>query len=325
MIIARTPFRVSFCGGGSDLKAYYKFGMGAVLSTTINKYIYVALNSNPDNFFRISHSTTENARKVDEIKHSLIREAVKMANIGRSMQISIISDVPEGTGLGSSSSLAVGLLNALHSYKNEAVTKNQLAEKACELEIEILKEPIGKQDQYAAAFGGLNLITFHKDERVEVEPIKLKDSVKKELEDNLLMFYTGITRKASSILKEQKESTLKDRKKREILDKMRDQTFELKKHLENGDIDMLGEMLRQAWEYKKCMAGRITNPVIENYYQRALNAGAAGGKILGAGGGGFLLFYVKKEKQGNVRKALSGLKEMPFKFESEGTKVIYRD
>lgn len=321
MIITRTPLRVSFCGGGTDLRAYYQFGYGAVLSTTIDKYIYVIVNKSPENF-RICYSRIENIRNVKEIKHNLIREALRMCNIKDKLHISIVSDVPEGSGLGSSSSLAVGILNALYAYKGEKLDKKRLAENACKLEIDILNEPIGKQDQYAAAFGGLNFITFHKDESVKIERVKIEEKKRKILENSLLLFYTGIKRKSSIILKEQRDLTLRDEKKRKILDKMRKQAFELKMYLENGDIDMVGNLLKEGWKYKKQMAGKITNPIIEAYYKKAIKAGALGGKILGAGGGGFLLFFVKKEKQEYVKRCLD-LKEMPFKFEREGSKIIY--
>jgi D-glycero-alpha-D-manno-heptose-7-phosphate kinase len=323
MIISKTPLRISFCGGGTDLQAYYSRSQGSVVSTTINKYIYVTVN---DFFDRkkimAKHSRSEFVDDVKKIKHPIIRETLKLTGISRGIEITSMSDIPSSSGLGSSSTFTVGLLNALYAYLNERKSPEDLAKEACNIEINILKEPIGKQDQYIAAYGGLRNILFNPDETVNVESIHLPASVKKELEDNLMLFFTRITRKARDILHEQRKETSK---KMEFLDEMKELSFELKESLFKKDITRFGELLHKNWEYKKKLASGITNPVIERYYDKAMKSGALGGKILGAGGGGFLLFYVEKENQEKISKALHDLNEVKFSFENDGTKIVYKD
>ena len=323
MIISKTPFRVSFCGGGTDLKEYYSKNQGSVVSTAIDKYMYLTVKDffDRDRIF-IKYSRTEFVRNVDKIRHPIIREALKLTGILRGVEITSMADIPSATGLGSSSAFTVGLLNALYAHLGEHKSPEKLAKEACKIEIETLKEPIGKQDQYITAYGGLRHILFNHDESVNSEIIMIPKSLREELQNNLLLFYTGITRKASDILSEQKRRT-KDRI--EFLDRMKDLSFELKESLIKRDINKFGELLHKNWEYKKNLARGITSPVIDKYYDLALKSGAIGGKILGAGGGGFLLFYCEPGKQDSVIKRMKSLRNVPFGFESHGTIIVYRD
>ncbi|MAF50510.1 MAG: GHMP kinase [Nanoarchaeota archaeon] len=323
MIISKTPFRMSFVGGGSDLKDYYQHSPGAVVSTTINKHVYVTVNKRFVDNIKIGYSQTEDVKDVKDIKHNLVRESLKAVGIKKGIDISYLSDMlstNEGSGLGGSSSFLVGTLNALHAYKGRHTASKALAEKACEIEIEKLGNPIGKQDQYAAAFGGFNHIIFKEDGSVIVNPIIFKNSTKQKLTNNLLLFYTGINTTSSSVLGEQKEKTTGNKK---IIDKMVELTYDVKKALENNDLTQFGNLLGTNWEYKKKLASKISNSAIDCYYEKAKGAGALGGKILGSGGGGFLLVYCEKENQQEVRNALSDLREAKFKFEQEGSKIIY--
>lgn len=323
MIISRTPLRISFAGGGSDLKEFYKREAGAVFSTAINKYVYITVNQKFDENIRIKYSETEHVARVDEIKHPLFRETMKYTGVKTGVEITSLADVPtRGSGLGSSSSFTVGLLNALYSYSGKNADAEKLAKEACKIEIDILKEPIGMQDQYIAAYGGLRLIHFNSDENVKVEEVKIHKDTKKKFEENLMLFYTGVSRKASAVLEEQKKNTLK-KDKFENLEKMRDLAFEMVDVVREGNLDMFGKLLHRGWEYKKKMALGIATPYIDSIYEKALKAGAIGGKITGAGGGGFLLLYVPIEKQGSVRNALEGLKELKFGFEPQGSKIIF--
>lgn len=270
---------------------------------------------------RIKYSRTEDVNEIDEIQHPLVRECLKVLGIKKGIEITSIADVPAGTGLGSSSSFTVCLLHALYAYKGKFVTKEKLAKDACRIEIEVLNEPIGKQDQYAASYGGLNYIQFNSDETVRVEPIICKPEVKEHLERNLLMFYVGNERKASQILTEQKKN-INQKEKLEIITKLVKLAKSMKESLQIGNLNDFGEILHQGWVLKKKMAKNISNPVLDEYYEKALKAGIIGGKLLGAGGGGFFLFYCKQRYQEDVRKALN-LKELNFKFDNEGSKIIY--
>lgn len=323
MIISRTPLRVSFAGGGSDLSEYYTTGYGAVISTAIDKYIYITVNKKFDDLIRVSYSQTEMVKSVDEVKHNIIREALKLAGIEKGIEVVYMGDVPLGSagiGLGSSSSLAVGVLNALYAYKGEYATAERLASEACKIEIDILGHPIGKQDQYIAAYGGFNFIQFNRDETVYVDPIICKRKTKSRLNDNLMMFYTGIERVSSDILGEQKQKT-KDNLA--YLDNMVSLAGEVRKCITDNSLNKFAELLHEGWLYKKKLASGISTALIDDYYEKALRAGAIGGKILGAGGGGFLLLYCEKEHQNKVREQMSGLKEIPFSFEPQGSKIIY--
>jgi D-glycero-alpha-D-manno-heptose-7-phosphate kinase len=324
MIITRTPLRISFCGGGTDLPAYYSTLQGAVVSSTVNKYVYITINRLSryfDHRILLKYSRTELVNSVDEVHHPIIREAMNITGVTDGVEITSMADIPAGTGLGSSSTYAVGLLHALHTFKGEFVSAAQLAAEACEIEIGRLKDPIGKQDQYIAAYGGICHIRFNPDESVFVDPVICSQGTKKALEQNLLMFYTGITRRAGDILEVQKAST---NQKMEVLTGMRELCGKLLKVLRDGrSLNRFGEILHEAWQHKRNLVTGITNKKINEYYNAALNAGAIGGKLLGAGGGGFLLFYVEPQNHDRVRKALGELAELPFLFEPQGSKVIY--
>lgn len=323
MIIARTPFRMSFCGGGSDLRDFYKKDYGAVVSSSINKYMYIIIHDYFHDKIRIKYSKVEDVDRAEDIKHPLVRECLKKVDIDKGIEIASIADAPAGTGLGSSSSFTVCLLHALYTYKQVPVSKEKLASEACEIEIDILKEPIGKQDQYAASFGGLNFIRFNKDESVHFNHLMITKDVKKKLEENLLMFYFGNERNASEILSEQK-SGIKEKSKYDTIKKMVKLAEDFRSFLLKGEIDKIGELLNLGWQLKKELAPNITNLSIDEYYKRGLKAGATGGKILGAGGGGFFLFFCPPQFQDNLRKELK-LREMKFNFENDGSKIIYTD
>ena len=295
------------------------------MSVAIDKYIYVTVNRKFDDFIRVNYSKTEITDDVNKIEHNLVREALKLTGVTKGIDITYMSDMlpaHEGTGLGGSSCLAVGILNALHAFKGERVSTSQLAKEAAQIEIDILKHPMGKQDHYPAAFGNLNFIKFNPDESVSVEPVICKPEIKKELDDNLLLFYTGSGSSSSAVLPEQKKNIDINC---DFLDRMVQLAEQLKGSLCNNEIKDFGNILHQGWELKQKLASNISNQEINNYYQKAIDAGAEGGKILGSGGGGFLLFYCPKEKQDEVRQALSDLKETPFRFEAEGSKIVYVD
>ena len=323
MIISRTPLRMSFVGGGSDISAYYQHGYGTVISTAINKYVYITVNRRFTDNIRVAYSKIEYVNNVDEIEHNLVREALKLVGIKKGLEIAYMSDLlpaHEGSGLGASSSIVVGTLHALHALKGEYVSAEKLAQEACKVEIDILGHPIGKQDQYAAAYGGFNHMRFNADETVTVDPIIFKKEIKEKLNKNLIMFYLGKQVTSGDILTEQ---TKKTKEKLNIYDKMVGQVQELKDALRNNDLTKFGETLHDGWMYKQQLASKISNPLINSYYEKARTAGAIGGKILGSGGGGFLLFYCEEKKQDSVRKALHDLKETPFAFEASGSKIIY--
>jgi len=323
MIITKTPFRVSFIGGGSDLQDFYSKEKGTVISSTINKYMYIS--SHPffnRKAFQLKYSKTELVFSVDQIRHPIIRETLRKFAIKGGLEISSNADIPAGTGLGSSSAFTVGLLHNLYTYKSMHINKRMLAEAACEMEIDILKEPIGKQDQYASAFGGLNLFEFLPDGKVRVEPIALSGKDQGSLQRNILIFYTKTHRFASKILKKQKR-IMADRDKFELVNEMIPYVYKLRDALHQGQFDYLGEVLHKGWCLKKQIAKEISNAKVDFYYKKAIKVGAIGGKLLGAGGGGFLLFYCPVKKQDKLRDALSGLFELKFSFGSEGSKIIY--
>lgn len=323
MIITRTPFRISFAGGGSDLANYYEKYGGAVVSVTIDKYMYLMMHNYFDSQkIMLKYSKTELVDRAEDIQHPILRVVMQKYGL-KGIDFASIADIPSGTGLASSSAFTVGLLNLCNAYTDRYQNKTDIAEEACNIEINELKEPIGKQDQYACACGGLNFIEFYKDGVVDVEKLYLKTGVYHDLEKNLLMFYTGQTRSAGSILKEQKQNTTDDRSKIENLHKMVKLARELREELLNGNTDATGDILHTGWIYKKELAKGITNLQIDEAYEAARKAGASGGKLLGAGGGGFLLFYVKEEHQPKVREALKNLRELNFKFDNKGTNIIY--
>ncbi|MGB6065843.1 MAG: GHMP kinase [Desulfomonilaceae bacterium] len=324
MIITRTPLRVSFCGGGTDLPAYYLYQQGAVVSASLNKYVYITVNR-LSRYFRhrilLKYSQSELVDSVDEVSHPIIREAMKMTGIIDRVEITSMADIPAGTGLGSSSSYAVGLLHALHTFKGEYVSAAQLAREACEIEIERLGDPIGKQDQYISAYGGVCHIRFNPDETVFVDPVICSHATKMALQGNLLMFYTGGQRRAGDILKVQQAAT---KQKMDVLAQMKELCGRALTVLRDGrSLNRFGEILHEGWLLKRSLVDNISNDSINEYYQAALGVGAIGGKLLGAGGGGFLLFYVEQQNQDRVREALRDLQELPFMFEPQGSKVLY--
>ena len=323
MIVSKTPLRMSFVGGGSDLPAYYNYDEGAVLSTTIDKYMYIIVNSKFDGNIRLSYSITEDVDNVDKIKHPIVRNTLKMLEIPGGIEIASMADIPsKGSGLGSSSSYTVGLLNALYVYKKNYINREDLGKLACHVEIDLCKEPIGKQDQYIAAFGGLNLIRFYSDESVSVEPVICKPEIVDKLQESILIFYTGRTRSASTLLREQSKS-MDNSLKRTLIKEMVKLAFDLKYILENEDLDSVGELLDKNWRLKSQLVSGISDIQIDDWYQRGIKAGAKGGKLLGAGYGGFLMFFVPLEKQANVIKALSDLKTIPFSFDNSGSEIVF--
>ena len=324
MIITRTPFRISFVGGGTDLREFYRNEPGAVVSTAINRYMYIIVNKRFTDAIRVSYyAKTEIVDSVDEIRHPLVREALKLVGIRSGIEIASVADVHAGAGLGSSGSFIVGLLNALHAYKGTLKSAEELASEACRIEIDVLGEPIGKQDQYIAAYGGLRYFQFNSDGTVTTEPVLWSTEDKDELVRNLMLLYTGDIHQAGSILQEQKER-MKQPGEMTNLKKIRDMAIDLKEQLKNkASVGVFGKMLHNGWKLKKALANGISNDKIDEYYERALDAGAVGGKILGAGGGGFLLLYCPQSKQLRVREALSDLPNLEFAFESEGSKIIY--
>jgi len=322
MIISRTPFRVSFCGGGSDLPSFYTKHGGCVISSALAKYMYIAIHpSFKKDEIALKYSKTERVVNVVNIDHGIFRQALTDLDI-TGVEITSFADAPAGTGLGSSSSFTVGLLHALYAYKGIYPGKERLASEACITEIEKLGEPIGKQDQYAAAFGGLNYYKFEKSGTVRVEPIIMLPESYKKLENNLMMFYTGDVRSASEILKEQSKAVTSGEKEQAQLEICR-LTKKLKKEFEANNIDALGGILHKTWLLKKRLSNKISNPNIDKWYQAARKAGAVGGKLLGAGGGGFLLFYVPKEKQPAVRQALAELNEMKYRIDMQGSCIVH--
>jgi D-glycero-alpha-D-manno-heptose-7-phosphate kinase len=325
MIITRTPFRISFAGGGSDLKSYYKNNTGSVLSVAIQKYIYIVVHPFFDkNNVQLKYSKTELVSKLEEIKHPIFREAMLSENL-YGVDINSIADIPAGTGLGSSSSFTVGLLNAIHAYKGNLITKKELAEKACEIEIEKLQTPIGKQDQYAAAFGGLNNIKFYADESVKVTAVNANSKTLKELEGNLFLVYTGQSRSANLILEKQSQ-LMQDKEKNGNVLKMTQLSFKLQSILENSkDLDEFGYYLHQGWELKKSLMASITNTIVDNIYIEGIDAGALGGKLLGAGNGGFILFYCPVSKQHEFKSRMKKYLVIDVKFETCGSEIIYQN
>ncbi|MGO9021958.1 MAG: GHMP kinase [Syntrophobacteraceae bacterium] len=324
MIISSAPFRISFAGGGSDIPVYYRAKKGAVLSTSINKYIYISLHPYFDQGETLlKYSKNELVRDPKEIVHPIFREAITEICPQGGVEIVSTADIPSGTGLGSSSSFTVALLNVLYAYNGKFCSKDKLAAKACEIEIERLGEPIGKQDQYAAAHGGLNLIEFNPNETVLVTPVILPKHVVTALESNLLLFYTGDQRNTREILTDQCSQVSTNKDKQSNLSKMVDLAYRMRDQLLNGDLECFANSMHEGWVLKRTLSSRITNSRIEKFYERAREYGAIGGKLLGAGGGGFLLLYCNQQKQNHLRKALFDCFEMPFRFDWGGTRIIY--
>lgn len=322
MIISRTPFRVSFAGGGSDLPSFYRKSTGAVLSTSIDKYMYIAIHPYFErDKIQLKYSKTEQVDSIEAIKHPIFREVLKMYNL-TGVDLNSIADIPSGTGLGSSSSFTVGLLNAVRAYLGKASSGEKLGELACDVEINRVGSPIGKQDQYAAACGGLNFITFYGDETVNVEKIIMLPEKKQELEDNLLMVFVGGEHSANAILKSQ-SAAISDIKKFEAQKEMVKLACNLRESLENNNLDDFGRILHENWLLKKSLTAGISTGIVDEMYNKGIEAGALGGKLLGAGGAGFILFYCPKEKQPEFRERMGKIKELNFKFDHYGSKIIY--
>lgn len=328
MIISKTPLRCSFFGGGTDFHDYYehsKFGYGSVISTALDMYVYITVNRNFDNKIRLCYSGNELVNHVNEVKHNIIREALRIVGIETGIEIFYSADIPlsgAGIGLASSSALAVGVLNALHAYKGEHVSPEQLAKEACHIEIDCLGQQIGIQDQYAVAYGGFNRYRFHAGRNTIVCPIICEKSVKAQLQKNLMLFFTGLTRDSRKILQEQTQ-TIGD--KTAMLDSLVEAVDAAYNNLTPEKLDNWGKALDESWQIKKKFAGGISNPLIDDMYVAAKEAGMLGGKILGAGGGGFLLAYVPERKQQAVRVALKEFREVPFCFEPQGSRIIFVD
>ncbi len=324
IVVTRTPLRVSFAGGGTDLPGFYEQDYGAVFSTAIDKYIHVTVKRHNELFhepIRINYSVTEQVDTVDEIKNNIARECLRLLKIDPPIYISTVGDMPASTGLAGSSAFAVGLLNALHAYRGERVAPGQLAEEACHIEINVLKEPIGKQDQYAAAFGGLNFFRFNPGGGVSVEHARVSGDFINDLFAHILMFWTGLQRDASSVLTEQRKNIPE---KMEYLRKIRGHAHQIQELAGAGKFDpaAFGKILHESWLLKRQLASSISSSTIDEHYENALKAGAEGGKICGAGAGGFLLFVIQPEKQNAVRQALSKLLEIPIHHEVHGSRVL---
>lgn len=324
MIISRTPFRVSFVGGGSDMPVYYQRNGGAVLSTSIKKYVYVTINKRFDHTLRVSYSKTEEVEHADLLQHKLVRACLQKLNQDGGLEITSIADIPSrGSGLGSSSSFTVGLLHALHAFKGRYRSRFDLGAEACAVEIDICGEPIGKQDQFAAALGGLNLIRFNPDGSVDYEPVVAPIPFLREFEASLMMFYTGIVRSASDLLDKQGKAVASDEKKISVLDRMVALTGDLKREIQASNLDAIGDVLHENWVLKQSLTNGISSGAIDDWYARARAAGATGGKLLGAGGGGFLLFIAPREKHAAITSALHDLRPIDIKFDRQGSSIIF--
>ena len=323
MIISKTPLRLTLGGGGTDLPTYYSRFGGFVVTTSLDKYVYVIVKPRFEKEIRVSYSITEIVKDINEIKHPVVREALRHLGMTSHLEIISIGDIPAKTGLGSSGSFAVGLLNALHAYRGEYLSKKELAEEACYLQMDILKEPCGKQDQYIASYGSFICLKIARSGHVEVEPLNLPDDLIRELESNLLFFYTGIKRDSSTVLEEQQKKILSEDEKTEMMHKIKEIGYKVKKALKKGNLREFGELQHEHWMIKRGTASTMTCDAIDKWYQLALENGAIGGKLIGAGGGGFLMFYCENNKD-KVRKTLlkEGLREVRFMFSNEGSKII---
>lgn len=326
MILARAPLRIPLGGGGTDLPSYYSLYGGFVVSAAVNKYVYIAINRPPvDDLIRVKYSRSETVEQLDEVKHELVREAMRLVGVDRRVEIVSMADVPAGTGMGSSGSFLVALLRALHAVKKEYVPPPELAEEACRIEIDIVGSPVGKQDQYVAAFGGICCLEISPGGEGIVSRVALADHDVDVLRGNLLLFYTGIQRRSLDILEEQRRDTLRSRP--DVIDSLhrtKELGVEIREALIAGDLDRFGELLDVHWQNKKRRSSKITDSRIDRWYDLARENGALGGKLIGAGGGGFLLLYCPAPYKGRVRRVMAeeGLREMPFDFDFEGAKVL---
>jgi D-glycero-alpha-D-manno-heptose-7-phosphate kinase len=325
MIISRTPFRVSIAGGGSDLAEYYRHKPGNVVSFAMNRYMYVTVNRRFDDSIRVSYTRTEIVDRLEDLQHELIREALRMTGLTRGVEVTTVADLPAGIGLGSSSTLTVGVINALYALKGEWHSPADLAERACQIEIDIVKKPIGKQDQYIAAFGGLQDIHFMGDDSVSVHPVVCPASVREALMKRLMLFYTGLHRDASSVLKEARSHMIESSDARATIDGLVAFAREVRQALLTGKVNRIGDLLDASWVLKKRMASNVSNGRLDDLYTRAKKAGARGGKVSGAGGGGCLLLFVPPAARSRVRTTMekAGLREIPFELEPEGSRIVH--
>ncbi|WP_257554419.1 hypothetical protein [Sphingobium sp. CFD-2] len=323
MIISRTPLRMSFVGGGSDLPSYYRKHGGAVLSTAIDKYVYISINRKFDGGIRLAYSKTEEVTRLEDIEHELLRAAFEMTGMRGGVEITTTADIPSrGTGLGSSSTFSVGLLNAIAAYNGVHASAADLAARACEVEIERCHQPIGKQDQYAAAFGGFNVIEFNPDDSVNVSPIIMRRDIRDLLEQRIIVFYTGITRSASAILSAQSAQSGSDLDKQAALKRMVELVYVMRDELSQGHVDSFGHILHENWSLKKTLTSGISTPAIDEWYAQGMGAGALGGKLLGAGQGGFMIFYAPRERHEDIANAV-GLRQVRFGFEPLGSRILF--
>ncbi len=321
MIIVQTPLRVSLFGGGTDFPSYYQTEGGCVLSTAIDKYIFVTIKERFDRKLRVGYTKTEMVDCVDEVHHELIREALRKTGITAGVEITTMGDIPsEGSGLGSSATVTVGALHAMYSMLGELIEAERLAREACEIEIDTLGKPSGVQDQFIAAYGGFRFMEFTTSGVVETQRIPLSVDLRKKLNENTMLFFTGVTRRSDTVLTEQKQNI---HDKLSILKEMKHITYMAREEMMSGNIDAIGELLHESWMLKRQLASQISNNMLDEIYCVARKAGAIGGKISGAGGGGFLLLYCPHEYQDAVRASLVGLQELPFKLEPDGSKVIF--
>jgi D-glycero-alpha-D-manno-heptose-7-phosphate kinase len=326
LIISRTPLRISFAGGGSDLPSFYRRQPGAVVTTAIDKYIYIGVNRNFDEKIRASYSTTEIVDSPHQLKNELLRESLKLVGVEAGVEVTSVSDIPsEGTGLGSSSAFTVGVLHALHAYTGRVLAPERLAREACCVEIERCSKPIGKQDQYIAAYGGFQYIQFDPDDTVRLYPIVCSAETKRRLQDGLLLLYTGMARSAREVLEEQKTNIDSNWNRRRSVEGMVRLAQELRDALRQDDLSSFGDILHRGWMMKRSLASTVSNSRIDDWYERARSHGALGGKILGAGGGGFLLLYALPERHPEILAALPELGAVPVRFEQKGSTIVYRE
>ena len=325
MIIVRSPLRISLGGGGTDLPSYYEENEGFLIAGAINKFVYITMHENFQDEIWVKYSRTEKVRDIRNLEHPIFREAISMLKMGNeSFEIQSMADIPAGTGLGSSSSFTTAVLKCLHEYKGELVGTRTLAEEACDIEMNRLREPIGKQDQYIAAYGGIRAMYFRKDGHVDVEPLNMSKETCYNLEDNLILYFTGFERSASQILMEQDVKTKSsDQDMKRNLDFVKQMGLDSKAAFEKGDLREFAEIMKHHWEIKKKRSSQMSNPRIDEWYEYAIKNGALGGKLIGAGGGGFLMFYA--EDKVSLRRAMkkTGLREVRFRFENQGTRLVY--
>ncbi|MBO4267123.1 MAG: GHMP kinase [Lachnospiraceae bacterium] len=324
MIIARSPLRITLGGGGTDLPSYYEEREGFLISAAIDKYVYITLHETFEKGYFLKYSKFEKCNEIEEIQHPIIREALKLLDWKKPcLELCSMADIPAGTGLGSSSSFTTALLRALHTMQGNIVSTRTLAEEACEIEMNRLKEPIGKQDQYIASYGGITCMNFHRDGYVWVDPLRISDEALYNLEDNLILYFTGFSRSAGNILKEQNDKSKEHNEEMlKNLDFVKDLGYQSKNALEKGDLDTFADIMNVHWQYKKKRSGGMSNPQIDEWYELALANGAQGGKMIGAGGGGFLMFYVKDKVRLRDAMRNTGMSEVRFRFEKEGSKVL---